>query len=60
MPRILIAEDDDLISSFIEKGLRARGYATQVVDDGEEAARLGLSDGFDLLILDMEIGRAHV
>lgn len=55
MPRILIAEDDDLISSFIEKGLRARGYATQVVDDGEEAARLGLSDGFDLLILDMAL-----
>jgi DNA-binding response OmpR family regulator len=55
MPRILIAEDDHLISSFIEKGLRARGYSTHVVDDGEEATRLSLSDGFDLLILDMAL-----
>ena len=55
MPRILIAEDDNLISSFIEKGLRARGYATHVVDDGEEATQLSLSDGFDLLILDMAL-----
>jgi DNA-binding response OmpR family regulator len=55
MPRILIAEDDALISSFIEKGLRARGYSTQIVDDGEEATRLGLSEAFDLLILDMAL-----
>jgi DNA-binding response OmpR family regulator len=55
MPRILIAEDDPLISSFIDKGLRARGYATHVVDDGEEATRLVLSDGFDLLLLDMAL-----
>jgi DNA-binding response OmpR family regulator len=55
MPRILIAEDDALISSFIEKGLRARGYSTHVVDDGEEATRLGLSEAFDLLILDMAL-----
>ena len=55
MPRILIAEDDNLISSFIEKGLRARGYATHVVEDGEEATQLSLSDGFDLLILDMAL-----
>lgn len=55
MTRILIAEDDNLISSFIEKGLRARGYATHVVDDGEEATRLSLTDAFDLLILDMAL-----
>jgi DNA-binding response OmpR family regulator len=55
MPRILIAEDDALISSFIEKGLRARGYSTQVVEDGQEATRLGLSEAFDLLILDMAL-----
>ena len=52
-PRILIAEDDPLIGSFLEKGLRASGFATLVVDDGEEAERLALTDEFDLLILDM-------
>ena len=53
MPRILIAEDDPLISSFIEKGLHAHGFSTFVADDGERAQHLGLTDEFDLIILDM-------
>jgi DNA-binding response OmpR family regulator len=51
--RILIAEDDPLIGSFVEKGLKASGYSTFLVDDGERAQALGLTDSFDLLILDM-------
>jgi DNA-binding response OmpR family regulator len=57
VPRILIAEDDPLISGFLEKGLRARGYSTHVVDDGEEAARVGLVGDYDLLILDLVLPR---
>jgi DNA-binding response OmpR family regulator len=53
MARILIAEDDPLIGSFIEKGLRSAGFATFLADDGEKAQALGLTDEFDLLILDM-------
>jgi DNA-binding response OmpR family regulator len=53
MARILIAEDDPLIGSFIEKGLRATGFSTLLARDGEEALALGLSEEFDLLILDM-------
>ena len=53
MSRILIAEDDPLIGSFLEKGLRAHGYSTFLVEDGEEAEGLAMSDDFDLLILDM-------
>jgi two-component system, OmpR family, response regulator len=53
MARILIAEDDPLISSFLEKGLHANGFSTFVADDGEQAQRLGMTDEFDLLILDM-------
>jgi DNA-binding response OmpR family regulator len=51
--RILIAEDDPLIGSFIEKGLRASGFMTLLADDGERAQHLSLTDEFDLLILDM-------
>lgn len=40
MSRILIAEDDRLISSFIDKGLRAQGYATHTVEDGAAALSL--------------------
>ena len=53
MARILIAEDDPLIGSFLEKGLRASGFSTFLASDGEKAQRLGLTDEFDLLILDM-------
>src|ERR687895_1704684 len=55
MPRILIAEDDPLISSFIEKGLGPNGYSTLVVSDGAQAERLSLTDSFDLVILDMAL-----
>ena len=53
MSRILIAEDEGRIASFLEKGLRANGFATDVVADGEEALRLARSGKFDLLILDL-------
>ena len=53
MSRILIAEDEGRIASFLEKGLRANGFSTDVVADGEEALRLARSGKFDLLILDL-------
>ncbi len=53
MSRILIAEDEPRLSSFLEKGLRAAGYATTVCDDGIRAAALARDDEFDLLILDI-------
>jgi DNA-binding response OmpR family regulator len=53
MTRILIAEDDPLISSFLEKGFRANGFSTFLADDGEQALRLGLTEEFDLLLLDL-------
>lgn len=52
---ILIAEDDPLISAFVEKGLKARGYSTHVVGHGDDALRLGLGGRFDLLLLDMAL-----
>jgi DNA-binding response OmpR family regulator len=53
MSRILIAEDEVRISSFIEKGLRASGLATTVVATGVEALALARSGEFDLMILDI-------
>ena len=53
MSRILIAEDETRISSFMEKGLRASGYATTTASDGETALMLARSGGFDLLVLDL-------
>jgi two-component system, OmpR family, response regulator len=53
MSRILIAEDEARIASFLEKGLRANGFATTVAADGHEAVALAGSGSFDLLILDI-------
>jgi DNA-binding response OmpR family regulator len=53
LSRILIAEDERRLQSFLEKGLRAAGHATSVCDDGYHAASLARDDDFDLLILDL-------
>ena len=53
MTRILIAEDEARIVSFLEKGLRANGYTTSAVDNGVDARALARDDTFDLLILDL-------
>jgi DNA-binding response OmpR family regulator len=53
MSRILIAEDEERIASFLEKGLRANGFTTSVVADGRDALHLASSDRYDLLILDL-------
>lgn len=53
MTRILIAEDEERIVSFLEKGLRANGYTTIAVGTGPDAIALARDDAFDLLILDL-------
>ena len=53
MSRILIAEDETRLVSFLEKGLRASGYATTAVSDGRTAADLAAVEDFDLVILDL-------
>lgn len=53
MSRILIVEDEERIASFVEKGLRSKGFVTSVVADGNlalEEARVG---AYDLVILDI-------
>jgi len=53
MSRILIAEDEPRLSSFLEKGLRAAGHATTVCDDGVKCAAMARDEEFDLMILDI-------
>jgi DNA-binding response OmpR family regulator len=51
--RILIAEDEMRIASFVEKGLRAAGFAVTVKADGPAALAEAQSGQFDLMILDI-------
>ncbi len=53
MARILIAEDEPRLAAFLEKGLRAGGFATTVVADGIGASAMAQDADFDLMILDL-------
>ena len=57
MSRILIAEDEERIALFIERGLRAAGYTTKVAREGDTALSLARSGRFDLMILDLGLPR---
>jgi two-component system, OmpR family, response regulator QseB len=51
--RILIAEDEPRLASFLEKGLRSNGFVTTVAADGAKASLLARDQEFDLLVLDL-------
>jgi two-component system, OmpR family, response regulator len=51
--RILIVEDDIDIATRMAAGLRLLGFTVECVHDGEEAARFGLQEPFDAIILDL-------
>ncbi|MFC9051115.1 response regulator transcription factor [Streptomyces anthocyanicus] len=53
MNRILIVEDEERIASFVHKGLRANGFTTTAVADGDAAYEYALTGGFDLVVLDI-------
>lgn len=53
MSRILVAEDESRIASFIAKGLTASGLSPMVVEDGPTAMAMALTGEFDLMILDI-------
>lgn len=53
MNSVLVAEDEQRISAFVDKGLRAAGFAVTVVTDGPAACEAALSGDHDLLLLDI-------
>ena len=57
MNRILIAEDEERIASFVERGLRSNGFVTTVVGDGETAYQEGATGNYDLMVLDIGLPR---
>ena len=53
MSSILIAEDEERIASFVEKGLRAAGFSTQRAADGPAALEGALTGDHALMVLDI-------
>jgi two-component system, OmpR family, copper resistance phosphate regulon response regulator CusR len=55
--RILIAEDDPALASFVKKGLDAEHYAVDTTGDGEKARAMAAELDYDLVILDLNLPR---
>lgn len=53
--KLLLVEDEILLSVAIVKGLRKRGYAVDCAYDGEEALELYSVNEYDLMILDLNL-----
>ena len=53
MARILLAEDDKAVQSFVSRALAHRGHSVTAVDDGLEALEALDGPGFDLLVTDI-------
>src|ERR1700683_1600141 len=53
MTRVLLAEDDPSISEPLSRALRREGYQVEVTEDGPTTLGRALSDGIDLILLDI-------
>lgn len=53
MPRILIAEDDPDVRSFLEDELTSAGFTVTAVDNGADAVVAAVEQPYDLYLLDM-------
>ena len=52
-PRILLAEDEDAMRTYLERALTKAGYEVESVDRGTEALPLLEKGNFDLLLSDI-------
>jgi two-component system cell cycle response regulator CpdR len=53
MARILLAEDDDNMRSFLARALERAGHPVSAVGDGDAALALASDSDFDLLLADV-------
>ena len=51
--RVLLVEDDERIVDFVQRGLKAEGYAVEVARNGQEAIAMGSVGQFQVIILDL-------
>jgi len=55
--RLLLVEDDTKIAAFIQKGLKAAGYAVDHAVDGERGLDLAFTEPYDAAIIDIMLPR---
>ena len=60
MTCILVIEDEALVRENVVELLKAEGYSSLDARNGEEGTRLAREMLPDLILCDIQIGRAHV
>jgi DNA-binding response OmpR family regulator len=55
--RVLIVEDKRSLAGHLGRALEGEGYAVTLAYDGEEALRLGKTDNYDVMLLDVMLPR---
>jgi len=53
MATVLIVEDEERITSFLTKGLKAAGFVPKAVDNGADAVEMALLGDVDIILLDV-------
>lgn len=51
--RVLLIEDDSRISDFVQRGLKAEGYAVEVANTGKAGIQLAGDGAFQTIVLDL-------
>lgn len=51
--KILVVEDEKKVAKFIQQGLEEEHYTVDIAGDGEQGEKLAMTDGYDLIILDI-------
>jgi len=53
--RVLVAEDDKPVASFVQKGLEAEHFAVDIAQDGQEAQFMANQNQYDMAVLDLTL-----
>ncbi len=51
--RVLVVEDQERISSFINKGLKEQGFVVDVCENGDDGYALATTEPYDAIVLDI-------
>ena len=51
--RVLVVEDESLLSKQLARALSEAGYAVDCAADGEKADFLARTEGYDAMVLDL-------
>ncbi len=55
--RVLVADDEESMRHFVQRGLTRLGHTVEAVEDGEQAVARWLAAPFDLAVLDLKMPR---